>query len=126
MRIVDLCKQFDKINSSLNVSKRLGERQNKQHQQSENTSPEPAMRSTGRESKSLTRRQWTLKEKSRRPSISDARTLNEDGGFELPAIFNHLLSRDYKFVRQLGAFIAHEDFAIQSKATRKKSESLRL
>ena len=126
MRIVDLCKQFDKINFSLNVSKRLGERQNKQHQQSENTSPEPAMRSTGRESKSLTRRQWTLKEKSRRPSISDARTLNGDGGFELPAIFNHLLSRDYKFVRQLGAFIAHEDFAIQSKATRKKSESLRL
>ena len=126
MRIVDLCKQFDKINSSLNVSKRLGERQNKQHQQSENTSPEPAMRSTRRESKSLTRRQWTLKEKSRRPSISDARTLNGDGGFELPAIFNHLLSRDYKFTRQLGAFIAHEDFAIQSKATRKKSESLRL
>ena len=126
MRIVDLCKQFDKINSSLNVSKRLGERQNKQHQQSENTSPEPAMRSTGRGSKSLTRRRWTLKEKSRRPSISDARTLNGDGGFELPAIFNHLLSRDYKFTRQLGAFIAHEDFAIQSKATRKKSESLRL
>ena len=126
MRIVDLCKQFDKINSSLNVSKRLGERQNKQHQQSENTSPEPAMRSTERESKSLTRRQWTLKEKSRRPSISDARTLNGDRGFELPAIFNHLLSRDYKFTRQLGAFIAHEDFAIQSKATRKKSESLRL
>ena len=126
MRIVDLCKQFDKINSSLNVSKRLGERQNKQHQQSENTSPEPAMRSTGRESKSLTRRQWTLKEKSRRPSISDARTLNGDGGFELPAIFNHLLSRDYKFTRQPGAFIAHEDFAIQSKVTRKKSESLRL
>ena len=126
MRIVDLCKQFDKINSSLNVSKRLGERQNKQHQQSENTSPEPAMRSTGRGSKSLTRRRWTLKEKSRRPSISDARTLNGDGGFELPAIFNHLLSRDYKFTRQLGAFIAHEDFAIQSKATRKNSESLRL
>ena len=126
MRIVDLCKQFDKINFSLNVSKRLGERQNKQHQQSENTSPEPVMRSTGRGSKSLTRRRWTLKEKSRRSSISDARTLNGDGGFELPAIFNHLLSRDYKFVRQLGAFIAHEDFAIQSKATRKKSESLRL
>ena len=117
---------FDKINSSLNVSKRLGERQNKQHQQSENTSPEPAMRSTGRGSKSLTRRRWTLKEKSRRPSISDARTLNGDRGFELPAIFNHLLSRDYKFTRQLGAFIVHEDFAIQSKATRKKSESLRL
>ena len=95
---------------------------NKQHQQSENTSPEPAMRSTGRESKSLTRRRWTLKEKSRRSSISDARTLNGDGGFELPAIFNHLLSRDYKFTRQPGAFIAHEDFAVHSKATRKRLE----
>ena len=87
---------------------------NKQHQQSENTSPEPAMRSTERGSKSLTRRRWTLKEKSRRPSISDARTLNGDGGFELPAIFNHLLSRDYKFTRQPGAFIAHEGDTVES------------
>ena len=53
-------------------------------------------------------------------------TLNGDGSFELPAIFTHLLSGDYKFTRKPGAFIAHEDFAIQSKATRKKSESLRL
>ena len=52
-------------------------------------------------------------------------TLNRDGDYELPAISNHLLSRD-KFPRQHCAFTADEDCVIQSKATRLKSETLML
>ena len=48
-------------------------------------------------------------------------TLNRDGSYELPAIFNHFLSRDKHWT-----IIADEDCAIQSKATRLKSETLRL
>ena len=68
----------------------------------------------GKGSRTLTRRWWTLKEKSRRPSIS---TLNRDGGYELPAIFNHLLSRD-----NTECSLLIKMCVIQSKATVPKNQ----
>ena len=66
----------------------------KQNPQSGNTNPKPTMRSTGRGQDPRPGDGGHYKKIQGGHPYQTSATLNRDGGYELPAIFNHLLSRD--------------------------------